>query len=106
MSKTNSTKGKMYTAFIVRDARARKFLNQKIYTGRQPGIWGRLAEAHIFYKPAQAQACASNINNRRPFAAEGTEACTCNINNRRRSRRSVYFAEVVPVKVRGRGTTV
>jgi hypothetical protein len=88
MSKTNSTKGKMYTAFIVRDANARKFLNQKIYTGRQPGIWGRLAEAQIFYKPEQAQACASNINNRRP------------------SRHSAYFAEVVPVKVRGRGTTV
>jgi hypothetical protein len=88
MSNTNRTTGKQYTAFIVRDANARKFLNQKIYTGRQPGIWGRLAEAQIFYKPEQAQACASNINNRRP------------------NRYSAYFAEVVPIKMRGRGTTV
>ena len=85
MSKTNRTTGKLYTAYIVRDAIGRRFLNRKIYTGRQPGIWGKMEAANVFYSVEQAQACASNINNRRP------------------DRYSAYFAEVVPVKMRGRG---
>lgn len=77
--------GKVYTAFIVRDSNSRRFLNRKVYTGRARGIWGRQDEAQIFYQEAQAQSCASNINRRRP---EGYSA---------------FFAEVVPVKMRGRG---
>lgn len=82
---TKRTLGKLYTAYLVRDCNARRYLNQKIYTGRQPGIWGRMTEAQIFYTEAAAQSCASNINRRRP------------------SRFSAYFAEVVPIKLRGRG---
>jgi len=85
---TKRTLGKLYTAYLVRDVNARKFLNQKIYTGRQPGIWGRMTEAQIFYTEAQAQSCASNINRRRP------------------GRYSAYFAEVVPIKMRGRGRRI
>lgn len=77
--------GKVYTAFIVRDSNSRRFLNRKVYTGRARGIWSKLAEAQIFYTAAQAQSCASNINARRP---EGYSA---------------FQAEVVPVKMRGRG---
>lgn len=90
MANTNTkrTLGKLYTAYIVRDVNARRFLNTKIYTGRQPGIWGRMGEAHIFYTEAAAQSCASNINRRRP------------------NRFSAYFAEVVPVKMRGRGRRI
>jgi len=77
--------GKFYTAYIVRDANRRTFLNQKIYTGRQPGIWGKLNDAHIFYTEAQAQSCASNINRRRP------------------ERYSAYQAEVVEVRMQGKG---
>lgn len=85
---TKRTLGKLYTAYLVRDVNARKFLNQKIYTGRQPGIWGRVSEAQVFYTAAQAQSCAGNINRRRP------------------SRYSAYFAEVVPIKIRGRGRRI
>jgi len=85
---TKRTLGKLYTAYIVRDANGRRFLNRKIYTGRQPGIWGRIGESEIFYKEAQARSCASNINRRRP------------------SERSAYFAEVVPIKLRGRGRKI
>ena len=77
--------GKFYTAYIVRDVNARRFLNRKIYTGRQPGIWGRMGEAHIFYKQDAAQMCANDINRRRP------------------NRYSAYFAEVVPIELQGRG---
>lgn len=89
MGKTeNRTLGKLYTAYIVRDVNARRFLNQRIYTGRQPGIWGRMGEAHVFYNVKQAQSCASNINRRRPGPF------------------SAYFAEVVPIKMRGRGRLI
>ena len=85
-NQTKRTLGKLYTAYIVRDVNARKFLNQKIYTGRQPGIWGRMGEAHIFYTEEKAQSCANNINQRRPT-----------------NRYSAYFAEVVPIELQGRG---
>jgi len=80
--------GKIYTAFIVRDASSRRFLNQRSYTGRRRGQWGRMDEAQIFYHEAQAQSCAGNINRRRP---EGYSA---------------FFAEVIPVKMRGRGKRI
>jgi len=82
------TLGKLYTAYIVRDVNARKFLNQKIFTGRKPRIWSTMSEAHVFYNEKQAQSCASNINRRRP------------------NRFSAYFAEVVPIKMRGRGRLI
>ena len=85
---TKRTLGKLYTAYLVRDVNARKFLNQKNYTGRLPSIWGRMTEAQIFYTEAAAQSCASNINRRRP------------------SRSSAYFTEVVPIKMRGRGRRI
>jgi hypothetical protein len=85
---TNRTLGKLYTAYLVRDINARRYLNRKIYTGRQPGIWGRIGEAQVFYTEAAAQSCASNINRRRP------------------SRYSAYLAEVVPIKLRGRGRRI
>lgn len=80
--------GKVYTAYIVRDSNSRRFLNRKVYTGRARGIWGRQTEAQVFYQEAAAQSCASNINRRRP---EGYSA---------------FFAEVVPVKMRGRGKRI
>jgi hypothetical protein len=82
---TQRTLGKLYTAYIVRDSNSRRFLNRKVYTGRQRGIWGRQSDAQIFYTEAQAQSCASNINSRRP---EGYSA---------------YNAQVVPIELRGRG---
>ena len=82
---TQRTLGKLYTAFIVRDSNSRRFLNRKVYTGRQRGIWGLQGDAQIFYAQAQAQSCASNINARRP---EGYSA---------------YNAEVVQIEMRGRG---
>lgn len=85
---TNRTLGKLYTAYLVRDINARRYLNQKIYTGRQPGIWGRIGDAQVFYTEAAAQSCASNINRRRP------------------NRYSAYLAEVVPIKLRGRGRRI
>jgi hypothetical protein len=80
--------GKVYTAFIVRDANSRRFLNQRSYTGRRRGQWGLQGAAQIFYSEAQAQSCAGNINRRRP---EGYSA---------------FFAEVMPVKMRGRGKRI
>lgn len=80
--------GKVYTAFIVRDSNSRRFLNCKIYTGRQRGIWGLQGDAQVFYTEAQAQSCAGNINRRRPDGY------------------SAYQAEVVPVKMRGRGKRI
>lgn len=84
----NNTKrapGKFYTAYIVRDANSRRFLNRKIYTGRAKGIWGRVGEAEIFYNELDASSCASSINRRRP------------------DRFSAYFAEVRPIELQGRG---
>ena len=80
--------GKTYTAYIVRDSNSRRFLNQRSYTGRRRGQWGPQGDAQIFYSEAQAQSCAGNINRRRP---EGYSA---------------FFAEVVPVKMRGRGKRI
>ena len=80
--------GKVYTAYIVRDNNSRRFLNRKVYSGRVRGIWGRQDDAQIFYTEAQAQSCAGNINRRRP---EGYSA---------------FFAEVIPVKMRGRGKRI
>lgn len=80
--------GKVYTAFIVRDSNSRRFLNQRSYTGRRRGQWGLQGDAQIFYSEAQAQSCAGNINRRRP---EGYSA---------------FFAEVMPVKMRGRGRRI
>lgn len=85
---TKRTTGKLYTAFIVRDANSRRFLNQTSYTGRRRGQWGLMGEAQIFYSEAQAQSCAGNINRRRP---EGYSA---------------FFAEIVPIKMRGRGARI
>lgn len=84
----NRTLGKLYTAYLVRDVNRRRYLNQRIFTGRQPGIWGRIGEAEVFYTEAKAQSCASNINRRRP------------------SGYSAYYAEVVPIKIRGRGRKI
>ena len=80
--------GKVYTAYIVRDSNSRRFLNQRSYTGRRRGQWGLMGDAQIFYSEAQAQSCAGNINRRRP---EGYSA---------------FFAEVIPVKMRGRGRRI
>lgn len=55
-----------YTAYIVRDANTRRFLNRKVYTGRARGIWDTIDGAQIFYSREKAQSCASNINARRP----------------------------------------
>jgi hypothetical protein len=85
---TKRTLGKLYTAYIVRDANSRRFLNQRSYTGRRRGQWGRMGEAEIFYKELDATSCASSINRRRP------------------SPYSAYFAEVVPIKLRGRGRRI
>lgn len=82
----NTSSNDFYTAYLVRDVRARKYLNQKIYTGRRPGIWGRMTEAHIFFNKRQAESCACDINRRRP------------------SQYSAYFAEVVPVKFKKNAT--
>jgi len=60
--KNNNT----YTAYIVRDANTRRFLNRKVYTGRALGVWDTIGEAQIFYSREKAQSCASNINARRP----------------------------------------
>ena len=54
-----------YTAYIVRDAFTRRFLNRKAYSGRVRGIWDTISEAEIFYNRDKAQSCASNINARR-----------------------------------------
>jgi len=54
-----------YTAYIVRDAFTRRFLNRKAYSGRVRGIWNTIGEAQIFYSREKAQSCASNINARR-----------------------------------------
>ena len=82
------TLGKLYTAYLVRDVNARRYLNQKSYTGRRPGIWGRIGEAQVFYNELDASSCASSINRRRP------------------NRYSAYYAEVVPIKMRGRGRRI
>lgn len=89
MSKSiKRAKGKLYTAFIVRDSNSRRFLNQRSYTGRRRGQWGPAGEAEIFYKELDATSCATSINRRRP---EGYSA---------------YDAEVVAIKVRGRGRRI
>lgn len=85
---TNQASGNTYTAYIVRDNNSRRFLNQKVYTGRKPGIWGKLNEAQLFYTEAQAQSCASNINSRRP------------------ERYSAYKAQVLPVIMEGRSERI
>lgn len=91
MNNTDNVKrapGKTYTAYIVRDNNSRRFLNQKVYTGRKPGIWGKLNDAQLFYTESQARSCASNINSRRP------------------ERYSAYMAEVLPVIMQGRGERI
>ncbi len=87
MANTNRTLGKLYTAFIVRDANSRRFLNARTYSGRTRGIWDTIDNSEIFYTREQAQSCASNINARRPDD-------------------SAYFAQVREIKVRGRGRSV
>lgn len=66
MTKSNTTRKNdtMRTVYIVRDASRRVFLNRRAYTGRSYTIWGNFDDAHIFYRKAQAQSCASNINAR------------------------------------------
>ena len=71
-----------YTAYIVRDFNSRRFLNQRSYTGRRRGQWGKIAHAEIFYKELDATSCATNINRRRPKGY------------------SAYFAEVVPIEIK------
>jgi hypothetical protein len=88
MANTNRTPGKLYTAFIVRDANSRRFLNSRTYSGRVRGIWDTIDNSQVFYTREQAQSCASNINARRP---EGT---------------SSYFAQVREIQLRGRGYPV
>lgn len=82
----NRTQGKLYTAFIVRDSNSRRFLNQRSYSGRKRGIWSTIGDSEIFYTREKAQSCASNINARRPESY------------------SNYYAQVVEVRLRGRGT--
>lgn len=89
MNEPNRSLGKLYTAYIVRDVVGRRYLNQKAYTGRRPGIWGRISESQVFYTEASAAACAYDINRRRPV-----------------DRPSSYRAEVVPIKLRGRGRVI
>ena len=81
---TNRTPGQFYTAYIVRDANSRKFLNRRVYTGRAKGIWGKIAESNIFYDERSAEMCAKDINRRRPSAY------------------SAYFAEVRPISIMAR----
>jgi hypothetical protein len=88
MSNTKRAPGKFYTAYIVRDVNSRRFLNQRSYTGRRRGQWGRMGEAEIFYNELDASSCASSINRRRP------------------DRFSAYFAEVVPIQLQGRGRRI
>ena len=82
--KQSDSKNSTYTAYLVRDTNARRYLNRKVYSGRIPGIWGKMGESHIFFNEAQAQSCASNINNRRP------------------NRYSAYNAEVVAIEMHRR----
>ena len=70
---------KYYTAYIVREANAGKFLNKPAYSGRLKGLWSVKANAQIFYSRSKAASCASNINHRRPDTP------------------SSYYAQVVPV---------
>lgn len=79
MNNTNT-----YTAYIVRDANTRRFLNRKVYTGRARGIWDTIDGAQIFYSREKAQSCASNINARRP---EGDSA---------------FFAQVREIEIKRR----
>ena len=64
MTSTTKKQDTKRTVYIVRDGVNRRFLNQRAYSGRICGIWGRLDESHIFYTKAKAQSCASNINAR------------------------------------------
>ena len=75
-----SQKNKTYTAFLVRDAYNRKYLNRPVYTGRAEGVWGKISDSHVFYTEASAQSCAGNIN--------------------RRSDGRCLVATVVPVRIR------
>lgn len=84
---SKNTTNSFYTAYIVRDNNSRRFLNRKVYTGRQRGIWGLQGDAEVFYTEAQAQSCASNINRRRPAGY------------------SAFFAEVMPIEIRRQRTT-
>lgn len=65
-------KNRTYTAWVVRDAANRKYLDTPTYTGRRNGVWGRFAEAHVFSTAARAQSCASNINRRGPGSKDAT----------------------------------
>jgi len=82
-----SNQGKSYTAYVVREGNTRRFLNRPTYSGRVKGVWSKQADATIFYTREKAQSCASNINARRPDGF------------------SSYFAQVIPVKLRGRGSS-
>lgn len=88
MLNSNRTLGKLYTAFIVRDENARRFLNKRVYSGRVRGIWDTLGNSAVFYSRERAQSCASNINARRPDGI------------------SSYFAQVREIKIRGRGRPI
>jgi len=54
------------TAYIVRDAVDRRYLNAPTYTGRRASAWGRIGESHIFWSRTAASRCASDINRRGP----------------------------------------
>ena len=84
MKQQNNATNNTYTAYLVRDTNARRYLNRKVYSGRVRGIWGKMGESHIFFSAAQAQSCASNINSRRPNGY------------------SAYNAEVVAIEMRRR----
>lgn len=63
-----------YTAYVVRDANSRRFLNRRVYSGRIRGIWGTAGEAQVFSTFNKARSCASNINTRRPMGYSAYEA--------------------------------
>jgi hypothetical protein len=73
-----------YTAYLVRDTNGRRYLNRKVYSGRIRGVWGKMGDSHIFNTAAQAQSCASNINNRRPYGYSAYNAQVVEIQMQRR----------------------
>ena len=76
-----------YTAYVVRDANSRRFLNRPAYSGRLRGIWGAAGEAQVFSTFNKARSCASNINSRRPEGYSAYEAEVRPIFMKRRGRR-------------------
>ena len=76
-----------YTAYVVRDANSRRFLNRPAYSGRLRGIWGKAGTAQVFSTFNKARSCASNINSRRPDGYSAYEAEVRPVFMKRQSRR-------------------